>query len=51
MALLLDAVAVDQLFATAAKADEPLSFAGNNSRAHPAAANGDLDVLAGDIWL
>ncbi len=47
----LDAVPVDQFFAAAAKADQPLSFAGHRSGAQHVGANGALDVLADDIGL
>jgi hypothetical protein len=38
-------------FAATGEADQPSSFAGHRSRAHRAAANGDLDVLLRDIWI
>jgi hypothetical protein len=47
----LDAVAVDQLFAAAGKADQPLSLAGHRSRALKPSALGELDGLPEDIWL
>jgi hypothetical protein len=46
-----DARAVDLLFAAAGMEDQTLSLARHSSRAHKAAANGDLDALPGDIWL
>jgi probable HAF family extracellular repeat protein len=51
MPSLLDPIAVDRLFAPAGKANKPLSLAGSSLRWHQAAATGDLDVLAGEIWL
>jgi hypothetical protein len=41
---------VDQYFAAAGKADQPLSSAGHGSRAHEQAAFANLGVLARDIW-
>jgi hypothetical protein len=45
----LDAAAVDQLFAAAVAAGQPLSFGGHIARARKVAANGALDVLPRDI--
>jgi hypothetical protein len=45
----LDAAAVDQLFAAAIAANQPLSFSGHSARAHKVAANGALGVLPWDI--
>jgi hypothetical protein len=45
----LDAAAVDQLFAAAIVANQPLSLSGHGARAHKVAANGALDVLPRDI--
>jgi hypothetical protein len=42
----------DQFFATVARADQPLSFAGRRTLEHEAAANGALDGWSGDrsLW-
>ena len=45
----LDPTPLDQLLATAGKADQPLWSAGHRSRAHKPAAIGDVDVLAGEM--
>jgi hypothetical protein len=44
----LDAALVDQFFAAADKADQPLSLGGHSSRMHEVAATGALDVFQGE---
>jgi hypothetical protein len=51
MPALLDAAAVDQFFAAVGKADQQLRLAYYSLRPRHTAANGDLDVLPGGLWL
>jgi hypothetical protein len=47
----LDSTLVNQLFAAAGKADQPLWLGGRGSRTHKTALDGDLDVLLEGMWL
>jgi hypothetical protein len=43
---------MEQFLAAPARADQPVSFAGHSLRAHEAAENGDLKVVAEAVrWL
>jgi hypothetical protein len=46
----VDDALIDQFFATAGEVDQPLSLTGRRTGEHEAAANADLDGLAGDRW-
>jgi hypothetical protein len=45
----LDAASLDQFFAAIGQAEQRLLFAARRSAAHELAANGDLDVMEGEM--